>query len=389
MKRIIYLSAFVLLLFSACENKSSFVVKGLIKDNKKGKGYIQLNRVDVNIPVFIDSAKVSKGGRFKFRVKAGLPDFYQLGFSSSDFVTLLASPGEKINLTFDGKPLYENYIVEGSEGTEKIKLLDSDLEITKRKLDSLSTLYDKAASEPGFESRGPELEKQFLSVLKAQRKKNIEFIIRNLNSLASIKALYQRVNDNTYVLYDPKDLQYLKIVNDTLSKYYPKSRHVQALSADFEREMGQLSNNQIQAMAKNANEVKLDPNLKTVNGNRIALSSLKGKYVLLTFWSVRSTACIEENLQLKEYYKQYSKRGFEIYQVNVDENEQVWKNAVQFDELPWISTREDDPSDPLNVKLFNVKSLPANFLFDREGKIIATDLHGRSLQIKLNQLFNQ
>ena len=135
-------------------------------------------------------------------------------------------------------------------------------------------------------------------------------------------------------------------------------------------------------------ETKLDPDLKNTDGKRIALSSLKGKYVLLTFWSIQSKDCIAENLQLKQLYKLYNKKGFEIYQINLDENEEAWKRAVEFDELPWISTREDDPDNPVNARLFNVKALPTNYLFDKEGKIIGTNLHGKALQIKLDQLFN-
>ncbi len=101
-----------------------------------------------------------------------------------------------------------------------------------------------------------------------------------------------------------------------------------------------------------------------------------------------SRECIAENLQLKEFYRLYNRKGFEIYQINLDEDESTWKTAVKFDELPWISTREDDPADPINARLFNVKTLPANYLYDPEGKIIASNLHGKTLQIKLNQLFN-
>ena len=109
-------------------------------------------------------------------------------------------------------------------------------------------------------------------------------------------------------------------------------------------------------MASELPQAKLDPDLKDVNGKRIALSSLKGKYVLLTFWSFRAKECLVENLQLKEFYKIYKNRGFEIYQMNLDENETDWKRAVKYDELPWISTREDDPLNPVNARLFNVTS---------------------------------
>lgn len=386
MKRILFLLSLVLLL-AGCNDKTKFSVSGVIKDSKAK--YIFLNRVDVNTPVFIDSAKINKNGSFQFKVKAKEADFYQLGFNTSDFITLLAKPGEKIHITFNGKNLYDNYIIKGSPETEKLQKLDNDLAETKIKLDSLSALYSKASEEAGFDTKGSALQTEYTSVIKAQRRKNIEFIINNINSLASIKALYQRINPDTYVLYDPHDLQYLKIVTDSLRLHYPNSKQVQALARDFEKEMNQLYVSKIQEIAKDIPKTNLDPVLKNINGERIALSSLKGKYVLLTFWSVNSKECLAENLQLKQYYKLYNKKGFEIYQVNLDENEARWKAAVKFDELPWISTREDDPRDPKNAILFNVKSLPANYFFDKESNIMASDLHGRALQIKLDQLFNK
>jgi thiol-disulfide isomerase/thioredoxin len=386
MKRILFLlSLFVV--FSGCKDKDRFSINGIIKDSKQK--YIYLNRVEVDTPILIDSAKISKSGSFRFRVKATGSEFYQLGFSNSNFITLLVESGEKINLVFNSNNLYEHYSVKGSSGSEKLQTLDLTLTETKRKLDSLSNVYTRAAKEPGFDVKGPLLETEFNNLIKSQRKKNVEFIINNINSLASIKALYQRINPETYVLYDPHDLQYLKIVTDSLTHHYPNSKQVQALARDFEKEMNQMYASQIEQIAKNLPQTKLDPDLKTIDGKRIALSSLKGKYVLLTFWSIQSKDCIAENLQLKEYYRLYNKKGFEIYQINLDENESAWKEAVRFDELPWISTREDDPKDPKNARLFNVKSLPANYLYGKDNIIIASNIHGRSLQLKLDQLFNK
>ncbi len=385
MKRILLLVTLVFVI-SGCKNKSTFHVSGIINVATVKKIY--LNRVDVDTPVLIDSSKISKKGKFRFKVKASGPDFYQLSLSSTDFITLLAEPGENIILTFKGKDLFENYSVSGSAGSKKLQILDIALNDTKRKLDSLKTVYDQVSHEDGFNIKGPVLEAEYSRLIKEQRKKNIEFIINNLNSLASIKALYQRINPDTYVLYDPHDLQYLKIVTDSLKHHYPNSKQVQALARDFDKEMNQMYVNRIEKISKNMPQTKLDPDLKDIAGKRIALSSLKGKYVLLTFWSIQSKDCIQENFQLKEFYKLYNKKGFEIYQINLDESESDWKSAIKFDELPWISTREDDPLNPKNAIIFNVKNLPSNYLFDKEGKIIATNLHGKSLQIKLDQLFN-
>jgi peroxiredoxin len=386
MKRIFFLLLLSLLVI-ACKDKNSFTVNGLIKGETKK--YIYINRLDVNNPVLIDSAKINKKGAFYFKVQASGPDFYQLGFSTTNFITLLAEPGEKITISFIGKDLYENYAIEGSAGSSKLQLLDITLATTKRKLDSLTTLYNKASKEPGFYVRGPQLESEFSNLIKEQRKKNIEFIINNINSLASIKALYQTITQDTYVLYEPNDLQYLKIVTDSLTHHYPNSKHVQALSRDLNTQLNKMYVEKIGALANKLPPTKLDPNLKDINGKMVTLSSLKGKYVLLTFWSFRSKECIGENLQLKEFYKKYRSKGFEIYQINVDESESDWKRAVKYDELPWISTREDDPHNPVFAKLFNVTRLPSNFLFDKEGKIIGSNLHDRSLQIRLEQLFSK
>jgi hypothetical protein len=328
MKRILVLLLPIIIL-NGCQNKKSFTIKGIIKE--KTKDYIYLNRVNVNTLVFTDSARVGKSGAFSFRVRESEPDFYQVGFSESDFITVLAEPGEKIKLEFNGKNLYQDYTVSGSEGSEQIRMLDAQLADTKRKLDSLKTIYNAASKEPGFDEKGPLIETEFDSLLKEIRKKNIEFIATHGRYF--VKALYQRIDENTYVLYEPRDLQYLKIISDTLGRYYPNSKHVQALAEDLKKEMNQLYSRQIEDLAGSLPEIKLDPNLKDINGKRIALSSLRGKIVLLTFWSVQSKDCITENLQLKEIYKTYNKKGFEITR-SISMRMRSMEKEVKFDELP-------------------------------------------------------
>jgi peroxiredoxin len=374
-----------IILFSGCTSKDSFLVRGVINGEKKKVIYI--SRVDVDKPVLLDSAKISKKGNFTIRVKASFPDFYQLGFSETDFITLLAEPGETIELSFNGQNLYNNYSVTGSEGTAKIKDLDDKLERTRTRLDSISKAYSELSSKPEFAVSGPILEQQYNKLVKDQRAMTIEFIIKNTTSLASIKAIYQKITPDVYVLYDQKDLQFMKIVTDSLKKYYPDSKHVQALDRDFQNELSNMYKARINEITRDLPATKLNPELKDVNGKTIAMSSLRGKYVLLTFWSVQSPDCVKENLRLKELYRQYNKSGFEIYQVNLDENEEAWKKAVSFDELPWVSVREDDPLHPKYALMFNVRALPSNYLFDKNGDIVASNLHDKALSIKLDQLF--
>lgn len=376
----------ILIVSAGCRNADSFKVKGIISVPQKKS--VVLKRLDIDIPVIIDSAKISSNGSFRFRAQVKYPDFFTIGYDDDDYITILAGPGEKIKLRFPEKNLSANYSVSGSPGSEQVHLLDTRLADTRKKLDSLRNEYSKYEDTPDFETKAPLIEKEFGDIVKDLRKKNIEFIINNTRSMASLKALYQKIDDDTYVLYDARDLQYMKIVADSLGRYYPDSKHVKALAQNLKNELDRYYTLQLKKMTDTIPETRLDPELSDINGKRIRLSSLKGKTVLLAFWSASSRDCIAENLQLKEFYKLYRNKGFEIYQINLDPDESVWKNAVKYDELPWINTREEDPSNPKYARLFNVQSLPWNYLYDKNGNIVATNLHGRSLQIKLNQLFN-
>ena len=373
------------MVISGCKNRDLLTIDGTVKEKKQD--YIHLSRLEVNLSVPLDSAKIKNNGKFKFKMHAKEPDFYQISYTPDNFMTLLAEPGERIKLTFNQSNLYTDYSVSGSPGSEQIQLLDLKLFSTKNKLDSLNSLYIQSSKEPEFDKNGPLIEKEYINLINEQRKFNIEFILKNISSLSAIKALYQKLDDETYVLNRMRDLQFMKIVSDSLKVHYPNSKHTKALITDFTNEMNQVYSRQIMDMASNLPETILDPDLVDVNGKRVALSSLRGKYVLLTFWSADSRECVAENIQLKTYYSLYKNKGFQIYQINLDTDENKWKTAVKFDELPWISTREDDPSNPENARLYNVRSIPANFLYDPQGNVIASNLHGRNLQIKLEQLF--
>ena len=381
-----YFSAIILTaLLSACHSNDKVIIRGTFNEPYEGKVYLEQSEIDTK--TLIDSASV-KRGRFTFKREITGPEFFQVGVSSTDFVSLLAMPGDNITLSLGKNPLVMNYTVEGSVESEKLKQLDETLYVTLRSLDSLRGIYSKLSSEELL-LRGAELENQYIEKVNEQRKKNIEFILDNVNSLASVKALYQRIDENTYVLYKPNDLQFLKIVSDSLSARYPASRHVLALSDNFNKELNQMYINRLASIAAETPAEKMDPDLPDTEGRRVKLSSLRGSYVLVSFWSSTSQACMEELPSLKNLYRQYKSKGLEIYQVSLDPDEARWKNVVRFEELPWISVREDDPANPRYAMALNITQIPSNLLYDREGNIINSNLFGRNLQIKMDQLFNK
>lgn len=122
------------------------------------------------------------------------------------------------------------------------------------------------------------------------------------------------------------------------------------------------------------------------------LSSLKGKMVLIDFWASWCAPCRKENPVLLEAYKSYKDStfkngdGFTIVSVSLDRNKTSWIKAIEKDQMIWPYHVSDLKGWKNEIaQLYAVKSVPANFLIDGEGKIVATNLRGEELQKKLQK----
>ncbi len=376
---------FVPLIFLfACSGKNTIRIYGNFTNAENEIVY--LDEMSIIGSVNLDSVNLKKGGAFQFKFKADEPSFYQLKITPNNFITLLIEPGEKVHVESDRNFLPNGYSIEGSEGSELIKLLDDNLLKTQKTLDSIVIDYRSNMDKEGFDTLEIQLNEKYNTVLRQQRRFTIGFILENITSLASIKALYQQYDSVTYVLYDMKDLQYVKIVADSLKVHYPDSKHTRALIANLKSEMVRFNTHRINELISSSEPTVIDISLPTVEGDTIALSSLRGNYVLLSFWASWDEASIRENAELKSVYNQYHSRGFEIYQVSFDNDNEAWRRAIHFDELPWINVSDlDYPNSPV-INRLNIQKLPANYLLDREGNIIGKDFTGRTLKIKLAQL---
>jgi cytochrome oxidase Cu insertion factor (SCO1/SenC/PrrC family) len=370
---------------AGCKNDKEVSIRGTYGDMKEGMIY--LDQSDVDRSTVIDSTQL-KRGHFRFKREITGPEFFQVRLADNQFVGLLAMPGEDITLNFGISPLVMNYSVAGSPGSEKIKELDQHLYLTRMKLDSLSKAYSEL-SDADIAITAPVLEKEYADAVDAQRKYNIAFILDNISSMASIQALYQRIDDNTYVLYQPRDLQFLKIVSDTLSVKYPASRHVKALKENVASEMNKMYIDRMVNIASRKEEIKRDASLPDMKGNMVSLSSLRGKYVLVSFWTTTSEECLAQLPEMRSIYSLYHRKGLEIYQVSLDNDKERWKSVVRFEDLPWICVTEENPQNPVYAMSMGIRQVPANLLYDPDGNIINTNLFGRNLQIRMDQLFNK
>ena len=121
-------------------------------------------------------------------------------------------------------------------------------------------------------------------------------------------------------------------------------------------------------------------------GKLVSLSSLRGKYVLIDFWASWCRPCRQENPNVVENYNKFKDKNFTVLGVSLDKSKPAWVEAINMDGLTWPHISDLQGWGNSVAQQFQIQSIPQNFLVGPDGKIIAKNLRGPSLEHKLEQL---
>jgi peroxiredoxin/uncharacterized protein YdcH (DUF465 family) len=141
---------------------------------------------------------------------------------------------------------------------------------------------------------------------------------------------------------------------------------------------------------------KIAPNFSAPNteGKTIALNDIKGKVTIIDFWAAWCGPCRRENPNVVKVYKQFHDKGLEIIGVSLDgtprqqDAKADWLKAIADDNLTWHHVSNLNYFNDPVAQMYNIQSIPATFILDAEGKIVAKNLRGPALEEKIAEMLN-
>ena len=136
----------------------------------------------------------------------------------------------------------------------------------------------------------------------------------------------------------------------------------------------------------NITDDRLDFTVTNSKGDSIQLSSLKGKVFLLDFWASWCGPCRYSNKHLVKLYSKYKDKGFEILSVSLDDQKSDWKKAVAKDKITWLQGIDPGGWDARAAIRWQVDAIPASFLVNKNGDVVAINLEKGELENKIKEL---
>ena len=333
-------------------------------------GSIYLEQVSPLAQTVVDSARLDPDGNYRFLLREAprTPSLYNLVYN-----------GGRRTVDAVGN-VVRNYTVSGSDESELLRRFYQAFVAGAQQLEKIAGQFARPEVD---ETARKALVKEYTAEYYRIRREQLRFIVENKASLAAVYALYQRLPGDKDLFNGDSDVVYFRTVAEAVEQSYPESPYLQSLLSDIARMDARIN------LTSQINEAKYpDLEIADIYGRKTRLSSLAGKVVLLDFWSAELGNSNALNAELKEIYAKYTDAAtpFEVYQVAIDSSKPLWITAVQEQQLPWISVCDLRGQASPSLGLYNVRKLPANFLIDKEGSIVARDIYGKSLDARLAEL---
>ncbi len=375
-RRIVFYLAIVVFFAKCTSDNANFSIKGSIEGMPQQMVYV--SELGIDKIMLVDSTESDEQGNFKLKCSATEPGLYRITFSTASNKTIMLSSEQgTINVTGDWEALH-NVKVTGSASSEELQAFLKKVRNQIQTFNTFSIIIDS------FKLRGNDSMVQVVQEdMKTENLKFTHFIEDYAdttaylpNALFAVQFLNPQV-EKEYIL------QFLPGLNERFKNKKLAKEFSAKIMRIYNQQGGENTNTSTSPVPGSpAPELTLF----SPDGKQIKLTSFKGKYVLVDFWASWCAPCRKENPNVVDAFNRFKEKNFTILGVSLDDNKEKWVEAIQKDNLTWQHVSDLKGWESVAARIYEVQSIPANFLVDPSGIIIAANLRGEDLAKKLEEV---
>jgi peroxiredoxin/ElaB/YqjD/DUF883 family membrane-anchored ribosome-binding protein len=373
MRKLLLLLAISAMLF-ACKNSDEYVLNGSVKGVADGKKVtLEKQNESMGIMMPVDTAKIEKG-KFSFKGKIQEPGIYFIGIEGVQAKSFVILEHGDIDIAINKDSVFLNKITGTYNNEQLTELNTSGIKVQKKlkafqdanraKMQEAMTKKDTAVIK--------DLRTQYQEIQKEMKQTTEKYVEQHPKSFVSVLLLQTFMNSY--------DADFKKIEG-----YYNN------LDADIKAtKIGK-------SIAKKIAEMKTvtvgrkapDFSASDVNGKKVSLSESIGRITIIDFWASWCAPCRAESPKVVALYNEFHSKGLNIVGVSLDKDATKWKDAIAKDGLNWTQISNlKEWEDPI-AATYGVKAIPATFILNQYGVVVAKDLHGDALRAKIVQMLGE
>ena len=348
----------------SCEDKNSYILKGNITGLSNSEIYIVSDE-----GLHLDTIQ-AKSGKFTYRgASQTLKPLVIYMEGGSVWITVWVQNGEDFMLTGNGH-YPEMMMVKGGEVNKLLSEFKTEnLSLIKERCDLRDNLSTRTehASESGKSMNNAQLSSQLKNTDQILKTRAQDFVEAHSSSIAALVMIQDYILDVDHAA----DIQpFLTLLNDSV-KVNPLFDKLHTLCArDAQTKAGQPA---------------LDFKIANTQNDTVSLATFNGKYLILTFATSQCEFCKPGYTELLDMEKKFPAKELAILTVSLDEKKDDWKNWAQGMGIDWVQAVDSTGWDSEIASLYNVLSVPCNYLIDKDKMIIGSKLRVDSIRSILDE----
>lgn len=380
MKKLLILLVVTLVFASCNESKETgYVINGNAEGIHNGVR-VRLAQIDEKGKQVIKDSAVVMDGKFNIKGAVEEPGVYFLSADGTPGNMVFMLENSDINIDFNSKMPMDSKVT-GSESNKSYEDFQNGMLEFRKEGEAIMKRFQELGQEPAPETRDS-IKKAMDNMRQRQLAYPLSFVENNNDSYFSLNLIQLESSRPTFDVVKYKEI----------FESFPANLK--------ESKRGQIVKQRLDELYKEYEKIahldvgKIAPNFesKTPEGETVSLNDLKGKVTIIDFWAAWCGPCRRENPNVVKVYEQYHDKGLEIIGISLDgapnqkDPKKAWLNAIEKDGLEWNHLSSlmyfNDPV----AKQYNIQSIPATYILDEEGKIVAKNLRGAALELKIKEL---